>query len=74
MNKPITVIYEDFKQELADLINNCELPFFVIENVLQNYLAEAKFIAKKQYEIDKTRYEKSLSDSSDSIEFEINKN
>lgn len=60
MDKPFSVICEEFKQELADLINNSGLPPFVIESVLQNYLSEISGIAKKQYQFDKTQYEKSL--------------
>lgn len=60
MNKPITVKYENFKQELTNLINGSSLPFFVIENVLQNFSVEAKNIAKRQYEIDKAKYEEYL--------------
>ena len=60
MNKPLSLIYEDFKQELADLINNSGLPAFIIESVLQNYLIETRTIVKKQYQVDKTQYEKSL--------------
>lgn len=59
MNKPITIIYEEFKQELADVINNSTLPAFVIENVLQNYLAETRMAARKQYEKDKLTYQES---------------
>lgn len=60
MNKPITVAYEDFKQDMANLINNSGLPMFMVEPVLQNYLAEVKMVIKKQYEVDKEQYEKSL--------------
>jgi hypothetical protein len=60
MNKPFTVVYEDFKQELANLINNSNLPALVIEPILQNYLIEIKNVAKKQYLLDKEKYEESL--------------
>ena len=60
MNKPITIMYEDFKQELANLINNSGLPAFMIEPVLQNYLNETKIAVKKQYELDKLQYEKNI--------------
>lgn len=63
MNKPFTVAYEDFKQELANLINNSNLPALVIENVLQDYLIETRNIARKQYLSDKEQYEKSLSET-----------
>lgn len=60
MDKPFTVVYEDFKQEMANLINNSGLPPFIIEAVLQNYLSETKNIAIRQYQIDKAKYEESL--------------
>ena len=59
MNKPITVIYEDFKQELANLINNSGLPAFIIEPILVSFLEETRMAAKKQYQLDKEIYEKS---------------
>ena len=58
MDKPFSVVCEDFKKELADLINNSSLPPFVIESILQNYLIEINSIVKKQYQIDKAKYDK----------------
>jgi hypothetical protein len=63
MNKPSTVIYEEFKQDLANLINKSGLPAFVIEPVLQNYLNETRTVAQRQYQADKTAYENSLSEA-----------
>ena len=63
MNKPITVVYEDFKQELANLINNSGLPAFIIEPILQSYLNETRAIMQKQYESDKAKFEESLKSS-----------
>ena len=60
MNKPITVAYEEFKQQLADLINNSGLPIFMIEPILQNYLTEVRALIKRQYEMDRSSYEASL--------------
>ena len=60
MNKPITVMYEDFKQELTNLINNSGLPAFIIEPILYNYLNETRIAMKNQYQSDKERYEKFL--------------
>ena len=60
MNKPITIAYEEFKQQLADLINNSGLPIFMIEPILQNYLSEIRTLIRRQYEIDKGSYEASL--------------
>ena len=60
MNKPSTIIYEEFKQNLANLINASGLPAFIIEPVLKDYLAEVKALAQRQYQIDKAEYEKIL--------------
>lgn len=60
MNKPFTVAYEDFKHELADLINNSGLPAIMIVQVLRDYLNEAMMAAARQYQADKAQYEKDL--------------
>lgn len=60
MNKPITIVYEDFKQELANLINNSGLPAFVIELILMDYLDETRIVRQKQYLSDKSKYEEIL--------------
>ena len=61
MNKPITVVYEDFRQNMASLINNSGLPPFIIESVLCNFLNETRIAMEKQYQLDKTQYEKAES-------------
>ena len=60
MDKPFSMIYEEFKQKMEDIINNSGLPPSVIESVLKNYLNEVTNIAKNQYQIDKAEYEKFL--------------
>ena len=60
MDKPISVVCEDFKQDMANLINGSGLPLFIIEMVLQNYLNETRNIAIRQYQNDKAKYEESL--------------
>lgn len=60
MNKPFSIMHEEFKQELTNLINNSNLPISVVEYILQNYLIEANSLAKSQYQTDKVRYEKFL--------------
>lgn len=60
MNKPSTIVYEEFKQNLANLINTSGLPAFIIEPVLRDYLSEVKAMAQRQYQMDKAEYEKAL--------------
>ena len=65
MNKPFSVIYEEFKQNLADIINNAGMPPAIIETVLQNCLYEINAVVKAQYNRDKTQYEDSLLEKKD---------
>ena len=65
MEKPFSIIYDDFKREMASLIGNAGLPPSVIASVLQNYFTEVNNIAKNQYMIDKAQYEKMLSEQDD---------
>lgn len=59
MDKSITIVYEEFKENLTKLINDCGLPFCMIEPILENYLNEVKIIVKNQYEFDKKKFEES---------------
>ena len=65
MNKPLSVVYEEFKANMLNTINNAGLPAFVVETVLQNYLAEIQSIARQQYQSDKAEYEQSLVKNTD---------
>ena len=56
MNKPITIVREETKEQIANIINNSGLPAFVIEPILQEFLMEVKNVAMRQYEHDKQQY------------------
>lgn len=58
--KPITLIRQEFVETLVEEINNCQLPMFVIEPILQDLLDQVKTAAQKQYEADKVKYEAEL--------------
>ena len=58
--KPITLIRQEFVDTLVEEINNCQLPMFVIEPILQDLLNQVKDVAQKQYEADKKQYEEQL--------------
>lgn len=65
MNKPITIIREEVKQGIADIINNSGLPAFIIEPIIQEFLVEVKNVAKLQYERDLEQYNLQLKASED---------
>jgi hypothetical protein len=58
--KPITLIRQEFVDTLVEEINNCQLPMFVIEPILQDLLDQVRTAAHKQYEADKAQYEAQL--------------
>lgn len=68
VQKPITIMYEDFKQNLADVINNSGLPPFIIESVLYSYLIETRNAAKQQYQFDKNKYTEALSQKNNELQ------
>jgi len=57
MKKPITMRYEEFKQDLINLVNNSGLPPFVIEPVIKEVYLEVKQSTKQQYEKDVQEYQ-----------------
>ena len=58
--KPMSVVKQEFTEQLVDDINNCKLPLFVIEYVLQDVLNTVKAAAKQQCEMEKLQYEQQL--------------
>ncbi len=56
MNKPITVLREEFAQNLVKLCNESGLPFFCIESILKEMLGEVHSASVQQYEADFKRY------------------
>ena len=58
--KPITLIRQEFVDTLVEEINNCQLPMFVIEPILQDLLDQVKVAVQKQYDADKAQYEAQL--------------
>lgn len=72
MNKPMSMVREEFKQDLIDLVNNSGLHLFIVEPILQEILTEVRVTAKNQYELDKKRYEEyMMSESNCDIEEDV---
>lgn len=60
MNKPITILIEEYKKNLTDLINNSELPAWLIVLLTDPLMDQVKSLADKQAREDKQNYELSL--------------
>lgn len=65
LNKPMSVMRQEFVEQLVSDINNCKLPLFVIEYVLQDILETVKVTAKQQCEMEKIQYEQLLKQKED---------
>lgn len=63
MNKPITIVADEFKYKMVDIINNSELPFFIVESTLKDLIQEVHIASQKQLESDKSLYNKILNES-----------
>lgn len=61
LTKPMSVVRQEFIEKLVYDVNNCQLPLFVIEPILQDVLNAVKSAAQKQYETEKAQYEQQLS-------------
>lgn len=58
--KPMTICREEFIENLVQMCNTSALPFFVIEDVLKDFIKEIHTASTKQLEADKKKYSDSL--------------
>jgi hypothetical protein len=55
--KPITIIREEFMIDLKNLINDSELPAFILEPILRDTYNKVKIAEQQQLENDKKLYQ-----------------
>ena len=67
ITKPMSIIRQEFIDNLIDDINNCGIPFFVIEPILQDTLSAVKSAAQQQYVAEKAQYEQQLNKQNEAI-------
>lgn len=60
IEKPITIVRQEFIDTISNDINNCNLPLFVIEPILRDMYLEVKSLFQKQYELEKAEYEQRM--------------
>ena len=58
--KPLSMVKQEFIEQIVSDINNCKLPLFVIEYILQDILNTVKSTVREQSEIEKAQYEQQL--------------
>ena len=60
LQKPLSVIRQEFIEQLINDVNSCQLPLFVIEPIIEDLLSMVRTAAQKQYETEKAQYEQQL--------------
>lgn len=58
--KPITLVREDFINNIIDTCNNSGLPFFMIEDIMKDLIQQIHAAAKQQLEEDRKKYQAEL--------------
>ena len=58
--KPMSVARQELAEQLVNDINNCQLPLFVIEYVLQDVFNTVKSAAQQQNELEMAQYKQRL--------------
>lgn len=59
MDKPISVVLEELKQDIINSINNTNLPICIIEPIIKDLYNEIAVLSKQQLLKDKEKYEES---------------
>lgn len=63
MQKPITIIKQEFTERLVKYINESSLPPFVIEYILKDIINEVHLASVQQLKFDTERYQKQISEN-----------
>ena len=58
--RPVTVRIEDFKQDLQEAVTKSELPPFMLEMILGEYLSGVSIVARREYAQDRADWEKTV--------------
>lgn len=71
VNKPMSIVKDEFIENLVNLINGNNLPLFVTESILKDLLAEVSVAVKEQAKIERENYEKMLKQKKKELEEDI---
>lgn len=55
--KPITLVREDFINDVVNLCNDSGLPFFMIEDIMKDLIQKIHLAAQQQLEEDRKKYQ-----------------
>lgn len=60
IQKPLTVLRDEFLNSIMDLCNNAGLPYFVIEGMLKDIIADVHTASIRQQQSERAAYERAL--------------
>lgn len=60
MEKPISMIINETKMNLAKVCNDSQLPVYILEPMLKDLFEEARMLNEKQLQQDKMLYQQNL--------------
>ena len=64
VTKPLSMVKQEFIEQVVNDIKNCALPLFVVEYILQDILNTVKSTVRQQAEMEKAQYEQQLHETS----------
>lgn len=62
MEKPTVLKLKETETKLIQIINESNIPIFIIRPVLERIISEVRILEQKEYEQEKLKYEESLKD------------
>lgn len=65
MNKPTTLLIEEFKQNMAEVINNSKLPAFILEYLIKDIHEEVEKLAESIKRKEISEYMESINEDSE---------
>lgn len=66
--KPLTIAREEFITSLANLVNDSNLPIFILEGIFKDMYNDLKILSKKELERDTEYYNKQLKENTNNKE------
>lgn len=62
MNKPVTVVREELRQKITSVVNEANLPAFVVADIFDGFLRELRALERQQYQNDLENYQKTYAE------------
>lgn len=60
IQKPVTLVKQEFTESLVQLVNNSNLPLFLVEYILKDVLSSVHSASQQQLEIDMKAYQEQV--------------